>query len=136
MPEKRHIKAEFSGSGELDAKLAQLGEEAEAGETDQTERALPPHVKVSRPNQARSRVLQVRLNPEEFAAVEAIAAARGLPASTVARERLLAMIVEEQADEFDVAAQIAAAADRIKELLTRTTPSVSPGGQVKLSSPI
>ena len=59
---------------------------------------------VSRPNQARSKVLQVRLNPEEYAAVERIAAERGLPASTVARDRLLAMIAEHDAPG-DLAAQ-------------------------------
>ncbi|MGV0607366.1 hypothetical protein [Mycolicibacterium sp. XJ1904] len=50
----------------LDQKLDRIGAEAEAAEADQTDRPLPPHVKVSRPNQARSKVLQVRLNPEEF----------------------------------------------------------------------
>jgi uncharacterized protein YbaP (TraB family) len=77
--------------------------------------------RVSRPNRVRSRVLQVRLNPEELAAVEAIAAARGLPASTVARERLLGMIAEDQASRGDVAAQLNAA---IKELVGRVSSPV------------
>lgn len=53
---------------------------------------LPSHVKVSRPNRARSRVLQVRLNPDEMEALEQIAEQRGLPVSTVAREHLLRLV--------------------------------------------
>ncbi|MGV0740963.1 hypothetical protein [Mycolicibacterium sp. XJ870] len=66
--------------------------------------SLPAHVNVSRPGRARSRVLQVRLNPDEFEAIERIAARRGLPASTVARDWLLRMIREDeaQAGEMDV----------------------------------
>ncbi|WP_233213666.1 CopG family transcriptional regulator [Mycobacterium hubeiense] len=94
-------------------------DEIEAAAADHADQPIPPHVKVSRPNRALSRVLQVRLDPDEFEAIERIAAERGLPASTVARERLLAMIAEDQADDLDVAAQVAAAADRIKELVAR-----------------
>lgn len=104
-----------------------LDEEAAAAEEargQDQDAPLPPHVKVTRGN-PRSRVLQVRLNPEEFEAVERIAAERGLPASTVARERLLQMIAEDQADDLDVAAQVAAAADRIKELVGRRGPVMS-----------
>ena len=75
----------------LDDRLVRLGAEAEAGEADQTDRPIPPHVKVSRPNQTRSKVLQVRLSPAEFEAIERIAQRRGLPSSTVAREQLLAL---------------------------------------------
>ncbi|EHB58718.1 hypothetical protein MycrhDRAFT_1154 [Mycolicibacterium rhodesiae JS60] len=57
----------------------------------------PGQLTVSRPNQARSKVLQVRLSPEEFDAVERAAERRGLPASTVARERLLKMLSEDAA---------------------------------------
>jgi predicted DNA binding CopG/RHH family protein len=103
----------------LTDRLDRIGAEAEAAEADQTDRPIPAHVKVGRPNRARSKVLQVRLNPDELDAVERIAAQRGLPASTVARERLLQMITEDQASEGDVAAQLAAAADRIKQLVGR-----------------
>ncbi len=75
----------------LDDRLVRLGAEAEAGEADQADRPIPPHVKVSRPNQTRSKVLQVRLSPAEFEAIERIAQQRGLPSSTVAREQLLAL---------------------------------------------
>lgn len=76
----------------LKERLDRIGAEAEAAEADQIDRPLPPHVKVSRPNRARSKVLQVRLNPEELEAVERIAQRRGLPVSTVAREQLLRLI--------------------------------------------
>lgn len=71
----------------------------EAAEADQTDRALPGHVKVSRPNRSRSKVLQVRLNPEELEAMERIAAARDVPVSTVARDQLLALIAQEASPE-------------------------------------
>lgn len=102
----------------LEERLALAAAEAEAGEADQSDRPLPANVKVSRPNRARSKVLQVRLSDDEFAAVEAIAAQRGLPASTVAREELLAMIAT-AGTAMDVGAQLIAAADRIKELVRR-----------------
>lgn len=68
----------------LEDRIAEIADEAEAGEEDQTIKPIPAHVKVSRGN-PRSRVLQVRLNPDEYAAIERIAERRGLPASTVAR---------------------------------------------------
>lgn len=79
-------------SESFDDRLAQIGAEAEAAESDQTDRPLPAHVNVTRPGRARSKVLQVRLNSDEFEALETIAAARGLPVSTVAREQLLGLI--------------------------------------------
>lgn len=79
-------------SESLEDRLASIAAEAEAGEADQTDRPLPDGVSVSRPGRARSKVLQVRLNPDEFDALEAIAAARELPVSTVAREQLLKLV--------------------------------------------
>ncbi|WP_231987375.1 hypothetical protein [Mycobacterium sp. 852014-50255_SCH5639931] len=93
-------------------RLAEIGDEAEAGEQDQTVKPIPEHVKVTRGN-ARSKVLQVRLNPDEYAAIERIAEARGLPASTVAREALLKLVAEEDA-EAQPLATLVALADRIK----------------------
>lgn len=91
-------------SDNLDELLAAAAAaEAEAGEADQTDGPIPNQVTVSRPNRARSKVLQVRLNPDEFDAIERIAAGRGLPPSTVAREHLLAMIHEAQGEQADVA---------------------------------
>ena len=48
-------------------------------------------VKVTR-GHSRTRTLQVRLNDDELAQLDAIAAGRGLPTSTVARSILLAAI--------------------------------------------
>ncbi len=76
---------------------------AEADDIERAEADVDPdapiaaHVTVSRPGRARSKVLQVRLNPEEFEAVERAAERRGLPASTVARDRLLKMLKEDAA---------------------------------------
>ncbi|GFG71169.1 hypothetical protein [Mycolicibacter senuensis] len=83
----------------LDEALAEADEieraDAEADAAPET--LVPGHVKVSRPNRARSRVLQVRLNPDEFEALEAIAERRGLPVSTVAREQLLRLVAQDEA---------------------------------------
>lgn len=99
--------------GTLDDLLAAEAAAAEAFEEDQGT-SYPDHATISRPNRARSKVLQVRLNPDEFEAIERIAADRGLPPSTVARERLLAMIREDKGGEADVATQLVAVADQIR----------------------
>jgi predicted transcriptional regulator len=51
---------------------------------------------ISRGN-GRSKVLQIRLNPEELAELERLAAQRGLPTSTVAREAIIRLIRPEVA---------------------------------------
>lgn len=106
----------------LDDLLAAEAAAAEAFEEDQTT-PYPEHVTISRPNRARSKVLQVRLNPDEFEAIERIAAERGLPPSTVARERLLTMIREERAGESDVAAVLVDVADQLRAVATRMNPN-------------
>ncbi|HTH89881.1 hypothetical protein [Mycobacterium sp.] len=109
----------------LEQALAEQSE-IEAAEVDETDRPIPAHVNVSRPNRARSKVLQVRLNPEEFAAIEAIADRRGLPASTVARERLLSLIADEApVSGVDLVNQINQAARHLKELVDRFDPEES-----------
>lgn len=67
-----------------------LDEEAAAAEAtrDDLEVDIPSHVKISRGG-PRTRVLQVRLNDDELAGLEALAEKRGLPASTVVREMIL-----------------------------------------------
>ncbi|MCG5433480.1 hypothetical protein LV457_14455 [Mycobacterium sp. MYCO198283] len=99
-------------SDDLEAKLAAVAADAAAGEDDQTDRPLPEHVTVSRPNRARSKVLQVRLNPEELEALERVAERRGLPVSTVAREQLLRLVAEER---------VPSAADDLTGLVTTLT---------------
>lgn len=67
-----------------------VDEEAAAAEVtkDDLDVQIPAHVKVTRGG-PRTRVLQVRLNDDELAALEALADARNLPASTVVREMIL-----------------------------------------------
>src|ERR1700684_3073040 len=60
------------------------------------ENPLANSAKISRGN-GRSKVLQVRLNPEELAELERVAAQRGLPISTVAREAIIRLIRPEVA---------------------------------------
>jgi predicted DNA-binding protein len=69
-----------------------------------------PASSVKRGN-GRSKTLQVRLNPEEYEELERIAATRGLPTSTVAREAILRMVQPE--------ASRTAAANRVIEEFTR-----------------
>jgi hypothetical protein len=102
-------------SKSLEDRLAAIGDEAEAGEEDQTAKPIPANVKVTRGNPRRSRVLQVRLNPDEHAAIERIAERRGLPASTVAREELLKLVAEEDSPDRPFSALLAAV-DRVRAL--------------------
>lgn len=103
---------------ELRARMNAEAEAIAAAETDEDDGApLPDNVSVSRPNRARSRVLQVRLNPEEYEAVERVAAARGLPVSTVARDWVLRSLNQERMSVGDPLAAIGEAADKIKEWL-------------------
>lgn len=76
----------------LEQALAEADEIEAAEATAGPDAPIPAHVKVSRPGRARSRVLQVRLNPDEYEALEAMAERRGLPVSTVARDHLLRLI--------------------------------------------
>ena len=89
-------------------RLARIGDEAEAGEDDQSVKPIPGHVKVTRGN-PRSKVLQVRLNPDELDALKASPPA-DLPVSTIAREHLLRLIADD-----DTAAE-----DRLLQLITAT----------------
>jgi predicted RNase H-like nuclease (RuvC/YqgF family) len=65
-------------------------------EADEIEAAAdapnPSHINVSRPNRAPSKIVQVRLNPDEYAAIERIAEEHGLPVSTIARAQVLALL--------------------------------------------
>ncbi|MGH3960838.1 hypothetical protein [Mycobacterium sp.] len=100
--------------------IAEEAAAAEAGEADQ-DTPVPSDIKITR-GHPRSKVLQVRLNSEELDALERIATRRALPVSTIAREELLRFINEESA--LDPAAQIAAAADRIRSLVSRVRTQV------------
>lgn len=83
-----------------------------APENDQVTQPRDP--KVARTN-PRSKVLQVRLNAEELAALESIAAGRGLPVSAVAREQLLKLVAETET-AGDPLVQLIAATDTLRSL--------------------
>lgn len=69
---------------------AVLAEEAETIDADR-DAAITDATTVTR-GHARSKTLQVRLNPDELEELERVAASRGLPTSTVAREAILHLI--------------------------------------------
>lgn len=69
---------------------ALLAEEADAIDANR-DAAITEAATVSR-GHGRSKTLQVRLNPEELEELERVAASRGLPTSTVAREAILRLI--------------------------------------------
>jgi len=103
----------------LDDLLAEIGDEAEAAEADQADKPIPAHVKITRGN-PRSKVLQVRLNPEELESLERIARVRELPVSTIAREQLLRLIAQDHVESPHALAQLrerlAGAADTILQV--------------------
>lgn len=103
----------------LDNLLAEIGDEAEVAEADQADKPIPSHVKITRGN-PRSKVLQVRLNPEELEALERIARSRELPVSTIAREQLLRLIAQDHFESPRALAQLrerlAGAADTILQV--------------------
>jgi hypothetical protein len=72
----------------IDQLLDEAAADAEAGDGVDAYGDIPAHVKVTRGG-PRTRVLQVRLNDDELAALELRAEFRGLPASTVVRELIL-----------------------------------------------
>jgi len=105
----------------LDLALAEADEIEAAELTADPDARIPAHVKVSRPNQVRSKVLQVRLTPEEFGALEAVAARRDVAASTVAREFLLRVLAAEGGVDRPVAVadSLAAIAAEVREWARR-----------------
>jgi hypothetical protein len=71
----------------IDRILDEAAADAEAIKGD-LDVVIPAHVKITHGG-PRTKVLQVRLNDNELVALEALAAERGLPASTVVREMIL-----------------------------------------------
>jgi hypothetical protein len=71
----------------IDRILDEAAADAEATKGD-LDVVIPAHVKITHGG-PRTKVLQVRLNDDELAALEALADERGLPASTVVREMIL-----------------------------------------------
>ena len=68
-----------------------LREEAEHAEQNKDAPATPG-TKVTRPGRARSTVYSIRLNPDELAALHALAETAGLPASTLVRSWIIERI--------------------------------------------
>lgn len=107
-------------SESLEQRLARIGDEAEVGERDQTMRPIPPHVKVSRPNKARGKVLQIRLTDAEYTALEAIGARQDLQVSAFARGELLRVVARDQVDTPEVVAllnKLVVTADRLRSVV-------------------
>lgn len=105
----------------LEQALAEADDIEAAEFTADPDAPIPAHVTVTRPNRARSKVLQVRLNPDEMEAVERIAAQRDLPPSTVARDWLLRMVRENEAQAGSATAtalieQVLSAASQLRDL--------------------
>lgn len=81
---------------------------------------------VSRPGRTRAKVLQVRLNEDEFAALTKLAEAKGLPISTVARSMVLESLdlpksvyaAEKSESTRDLVARTLVANIRLAEWLT------------------
>lgn len=98
------------GKRELRELLNKEAAAAEAARGQDQDAPLPDHVTVTRPNRARSKVLQVRLSPEEYQALERLAESRDLPISAIARARLLGLL-DEQAEGDPLQRLINAARD-------------------------
>lgn len=77
-----------------------LAEEGLAAENNK-DAPLRPDTRVSR-GHGRSKTLQVRLNNDEFTALEELAATRGLPVSTLVRSLLLPLLTSEQEEPVEV----------------------------------
>ncbi len=95
-------------SDELRRLLDAEAEHAEATKDD----PIPPAAiaRATRPNLARSVTFSLRLNPEELAAVQALAEDRGVPASTLVR----GWIVRQLAAERDAPTDAAAVVERLE----------------------
>lgn len=66
--------------------------------------------RATRPGQARSAMFSLRLNPDELAAVQALAEAQGVPASTLARGWIVQRLAAESNGPNDAAMML----DRIE----------------------
>jgi hypothetical protein len=113
--DERRYRERPAMSNKLQQALAEADEIEAAEHATDTDAPLPAHVKVSQPGRARSKVLQVRLNPDELAALEHIAQRRKLPVSTVARAQLLRLIADETAPT-DRLLQLIEAANQVRSL--------------------
>jgi len=84
-----------------------IREELEATESN-PDAPLASGVKRSRPNRVRSTVYSIRFNVEEVAAIQELAAAASLPASTLVRSWIVERIKSEQGETGDVETELQA----------------------------
>ncbi len=92
-----------------------IEEETDASESDR-DAPIPDDAKISRPNRSRSTVYSIRLNPEEVAALQALAEIAGVPGSTLARSWIVERIREEQTGLNDAEAELHAAQRHLAHL--------------------
>jgi hypothetical protein len=91
-----------------DAELRRLlDEEAEHAEATKDD-PIPPSAlaRATRPNRGRSVMFSLRLNPDELAAVQALAEDQGVPASTLVRGWIVRQLAAEHAGAADTAAML------------------------------
>ncbi len=101
-----------------------IAEEAAASETNR-DAPIPANATVSRPNRARSTVYSIRLYPAEVAALQALADAVGVPASTLVRSWIAERVRAEQGEVSDAEAELHAAQFHLAHLqrhLSRDAP--------------
>lgn len=84
--------------------------EAEYGEAHRNE-PIPAGVRGSRPNQARSVMFSLRLNPDELAAVQDLAKANDVPASALVRGWIVQRLAAQRGAPTD---DTAAVVDRLE----------------------
>lgn len=97
-----------------------IREELEASELSPNA-PLTSKVKKSRPNRVRSTVYSIRFNVEEVAAIQELATAVGLPASTLVRSWIVERIRSERGENDDVEAEL----QQIQFHLTRLQRQIS-----------
>jgi hypothetical protein len=109
---------QVTGTARTGRKLKQMSRidglmaaEGAAAENEQ----LPADVTAGRPNQGRSAMFSIRLNPDELAELERYAGQRGLPARTLARAWILARLREEAGSQDELRARVA----RLEEAVFR-----------------
>lgn len=93
----------------------QIAEEAAASE-ENPDAPVPSGAKVSRPNRARSTVYSIRLNPDEVAAVQALADDAGIPPSTLVRSWIVERVRIEQGEVSEAEAELHAAQRHLAHL--------------------
>src|ERR1035441_2819456 len=99
-------------NGDIEQRIA---EEAAASEAN-PDAPVPVGATVSRPNRARSTVYSVRLDPDEVAAVQALADGAGLPASTLVRSWIVERVRIEQGEVSEAEAELHAAQRHLAHL--------------------